>query len=142
MSRSAELPAHGQRAIVLADGSQLVTCRKEIEEGARAMALYVPGLFRLDVTSHPDNLALAVRNLSGGRLLDAPAARLVDAAALPAFAPRPGGDPPVQADLAVTAETQWGTVRARVLLVALADRTRRTVTVTTQAAVRPPRSAR
>lgn len=56
-----ELRSGPKRADVVSGGA-------EVETGARAMLLLAPGLFRLDVRSLEDTVALVVRNLSDAEL--------------------------------------------------------------------------
>ena len=71
------MPAHRQLAVPLPgpDGDQdglVLSATKELEPGARAMALVADGLFRLDVAVTGDTLRTVVRNLSAGELEIAP----------------------------------------------------------------------
>ena len=58
-------PDHRQGDIVLQNGARVLTCTKTLRDGARTAMLHVPGLFRIDVTSHDDSFTIDVRNLSG-----------------------------------------------------------------------------
>ena len=49
--------AHGQLASPLGDGGLAVSAHKLVEEGARALLLYVPGLLRIDVRPVEDDAA-------------------------------------------------------------------------------------
>jgi hypothetical protein len=54
---------HGQLASGLAGGGLALSCHKLIEDGARAMILIAPGLFRLDVRPVEDTLQVMTRSL-------------------------------------------------------------------------------
>lgn len=55
--------AHGQLASALAGGGLVLSAHKLVEEGARALVLIAPGLFRLDVKTSADTLQVATRSL-------------------------------------------------------------------------------
>jgi hypothetical protein len=54
---------HGQLASGLPGGGLALSCHKLVEDGARAMILLAPGLFRLDVRPLEDTLQLMTRSL-------------------------------------------------------------------------------
>jgi hypothetical protein len=54
---------HGQLASGLVGGGLALSCHKLIEDGARAMMLIAPGLFRLDVRPVEDTLQVMTRSL-------------------------------------------------------------------------------
>src|SRR5688500_18887602 len=54
---------HGQLASSIATGGMALSCHKIVEEGARALILYVPGLFRMDVRPVEDTLEIMTRSL-------------------------------------------------------------------------------
>ena len=55
--------AHGQLANALPDGGLALSGHKLVEEGARALLLYVPGLLRIDVCPLEDGLQVIPRAL-------------------------------------------------------------------------------
>jgi hypothetical protein len=55
--------AHGQLATGLAGGGLAVSGHKVVEEGARALLLYVPGVLRIDVCPLEDGLQVIPRVL-------------------------------------------------------------------------------
>jgi hypothetical protein len=55
--------AHGQLASALPDGGLALSGHKLVEEGARALLLYVPGLVRIDVCPLEDGLQVIPRAL-------------------------------------------------------------------------------
>jgi hypothetical protein len=57
---------HGQLASGLPGGGLALSCHKLVEDGARALILLAPGLFRLDVRPVEDTLQLMTRSLSPG----------------------------------------------------------------------------
>lgn len=62
-SATAAGAAHGQIASPLPEGGLAVSAHKLVEEGARAMLLYVPGLLRIDVRPLEDTLQVIPREL-------------------------------------------------------------------------------
>jgi hypothetical protein len=56
-------PRHSQLATALPGGGLAVSCHKLVEDGARTLILYVPGLFRLDVRPLEDTLQVTTRSL-------------------------------------------------------------------------------
>jgi hypothetical protein len=54
---------HGQMASGLVGGGLAISCHKLVEDGARAMILLAPGLFRLDVRPVEDTLQVMTRSL-------------------------------------------------------------------------------
>lgn len=54
---------HGQIASGLAGGGLVLSGQKLVEEGARALVLIAPGLFRLDVKPVDDTLQVITRSL-------------------------------------------------------------------------------
>ncbi len=57
---------HGQLASGLVGGGLALSCQKLVEDGARAMILLAPGLFRLDVRPVEDTLQVMTRSLHAG----------------------------------------------------------------------------
>jgi hypothetical protein len=55
--------AHGQLASALPGGGLALSAHKLVEEGARALLLYVPGLLRIDVCPLEDGLQVIPRVL-------------------------------------------------------------------------------
>jgi hypothetical protein len=53
-----------QRLVVDWPGGRVLSAFTTVEEGARAAALFAPGMFRIDVTPRRDTLRIQVRNLS------------------------------------------------------------------------------
>ncbi len=60
--------AHGQLASGLPDGGLALSGHKIVEEGARALVLYVPGLMRVDVCPLEDGLQVIPRVLGDAGL--------------------------------------------------------------------------
>lgn len=56
--------AHGQLASPLPDHGLALSAHKLVEEGARALLLYVPGLLRIDVRPLEDTLQVIPRELA------------------------------------------------------------------------------
>jgi hypothetical protein len=56
--------AHGQLVSPLPEGGMALSSHKLVEEGARALLLYVPGLLRIDVRPLEDTLQVIPRELS------------------------------------------------------------------------------
>ena len=54
---------HNQLATGLPNGGLVLSCHKVVEEGARALILLAPGLFRLDVRPVEDTLEVMTRAL-------------------------------------------------------------------------------
>lgn len=59
---------HGQLVSALGDGGIALSGHKLVDEGARALLLYVPGVLRLDVKPLEDGLQVLPRQLGGARL--------------------------------------------------------------------------
>jgi hypothetical protein len=57
---------HGQLASGLPGGGLALSCHKLLEDGARALLLIAPGLFRLDVRPSEDTLQVMTRSLHEG----------------------------------------------------------------------------
>jgi hypothetical protein len=55
--------AHGQLATPLPDGGMALSAHKLVEEGARALLLYVPEMLRIDVRPLEDTLQVIPREL-------------------------------------------------------------------------------
>lgn len=55
--------AHGQLASATTSGGLVLTCAKIVEDGARALILLAPGLFRMDVRPVQDSLQVVSRAL-------------------------------------------------------------------------------
>jgi hypothetical protein len=55
--------AHGQLATPLPEGGMALSGHKLVEEGARSLLLYVPGLLRIDVRPLEDTLQVIPREL-------------------------------------------------------------------------------
>jgi hypothetical protein len=53
-----------QRLVVDWPGGTVLSAFTTVEEGARAAALFAPGMFRIDVTPRRDTLRIQIRNLS------------------------------------------------------------------------------
>jgi hypothetical protein len=60
--------AHGQLVSPLRDGGIGLSGHKLVEEGARTLLLYVPGLLRIDVKPLEDGLRVIPRALGGAQL--------------------------------------------------------------------------
>jgi hypothetical protein len=60
--------AHGQLVSPFGDGGIGLSGHKLVEEGARALLLYVPGLVRIDVRPLEDGLRVVPRALGGAQL--------------------------------------------------------------------------
>ena len=60
--------AHGQLASRLAQGGLAVSGHKVVEEGARALLLYIPGVLRIDVCPLEDGLQVIPRVLLDAEL--------------------------------------------------------------------------
>ena len=60
--------AHGQLVSALPDGGIGLSGHKLVDEGARALLLYVPGLVRIDVKPLEDGLRVLPRPLGGAQL--------------------------------------------------------------------------
>jgi len=60
--------AHGQLASRMLDGGIAVSGHKLLEEGARALLLYVPGVLRIDVKSLEDGLLVVPRPLRDAQI--------------------------------------------------------------------------
>jgi hypothetical protein len=60
--------AHGQLSSRMPQGGLAVSGHKVVEEGARALLLYVPGVMRIDVCPLEDGLQVIPRVLSDGDL--------------------------------------------------------------------------
>ena len=60
----AAAPGHGMYASRMDDGATVVTCAKPVEEGSRAMALYVPGIARVDLVAFEDAVQVMIRKLT------------------------------------------------------------------------------
>jgi hypothetical protein len=60
--------AHGQLVSRMLEGGIAVSGHKLLEEGARALLLYVPGLLRIDVKSLEDGLLVVPRALGDAQV--------------------------------------------------------------------------
>ena len=60
--------AHGQLVSALRDGGIGLSGHKLVDEGARALLLYVPGLVRIDVKPLEDGLLVVPRPFGGAQL--------------------------------------------------------------------------
>jgi hypothetical protein len=60
--------AHGQLVSAIAGGGIALSGHKLVEEGARALLLYVPAVVRVDVKPLEDGLLVVPRPLGGARL--------------------------------------------------------------------------
>jgi hypothetical protein len=60
--------AHGQLVSAIRDGGIGLSGHKLVDEGARALLLYVPGLLRIDVKPLEDGLLVVPRSVGGARL--------------------------------------------------------------------------
>jgi hypothetical protein len=60
--------AHGQLASPMPKGGLAVSGHKVVEEGARALLIYVPGVMRIDVCPLEDGLQVIPRPLIDGEL--------------------------------------------------------------------------
>jgi hypothetical protein len=60
--------AHGQLVSAMPDGGIGLSGHKLVEEGARALLLYVPGIVRVDVKPLEDGLLVVPRALAGAQL--------------------------------------------------------------------------
>jgi hypothetical protein len=65
-------PEHRQGDIVLADGSRLFTCTKNLRDGSRTPMLLLPGLFRVDVEGDGDVVRILMRDFTAGKLRGGP----------------------------------------------------------------------
>jgi hypothetical protein len=54
----------------LAGGTRIISVARLVEDGYRAVLVYVPGLFRIDVAPMGDTLRTVMRNLSDRELSD------------------------------------------------------------------------
>lgn len=122
----------GQVEQLLPDGRRLVSAVRVVEDGARAVLLLAPGLFRVDATPGVDMFRITVRPLDPGTAVSSesagrPAARLsssgIDVLDLPLV-----GAAALTVHAAGTVhDVQVGTLR---------DAARATTTLTVQAVVR------
>lgn len=128
----------GQVEQPLPDGRRLVSAMRVVEDGARAVLLLAPGLFRVDatpgvdmfrITVRPLEPAIAVRSESAGR----PAARLLSSGVDVLDLPLVGA-----AALTVHA----GEVVHRIQVGTLRDAARATTTLTVQAVAESSTPAR
>jgi hypothetical protein len=60
-------PGHRQGDFPGSD-SRVFTCTKVLRDGHRTSMLFVPNLFRVDVTGRGDEVEIKMRNLSGGAI--------------------------------------------------------------------------
>ena len=60
--------AHGQLVSAMDDGGIVLSGHKLVDEGARTLLLYLPGVLRIDVKPLEDGLLVAPRSFGGARL--------------------------------------------------------------------------
>jgi hypothetical protein len=123
---------HGQLASGLAGGGLALSCHKLVEDGARALILLAPGLFRLDVRPVQDTLQVMTRALVDGARWGtepAPRTQAEQGAAQPA-------EEPARVAFSFLAELEPRPVLARIEVATTVDRERGVTHFVAQAVVR------
>jgi len=108
---------HGQLASGLPGGGMALSCHKLIEDGARAMLLLAPRLFRLDVRPVEDTLHVMTRALHEGAHWGTGPAAATDYGRKAAETPEPS-----RADFTFYAEVEPRPILARIALLSTVDR--------------------
>jgi hypothetical protein len=111
---------HGQIVSGLVGGGLALSCHKLIEDGARAMILIAPGLFRLDVRPVEDTLQVMTRSLH-----ETPARWGTEEAPITQYGKKSEDSPePHRVEFSYYLEVEPAAVLARILLASTVDRDR------------------
>jgi hypothetical protein len=132
-SASAQAGApHGQLASGLVGGGLSLSCHKLIEDGARALILIAPGLFRLDVRPVEDTLQVMTRSLH-----ETPARWGTEEAPVTQYGKRAEDTPePHRVEFSYYLEVEPAPILARIMLASTVDRDRGLTHFVAQAVVR------
>ena len=123
---------HGQLASGLVGGGLALSCHKLIEDGARAMILIAPGLFRLDVRPVEDTLQVMTRSLHA-----TPARWGTEEAPATQYGKKAEDTPePYRVEFSYYLDVQPAAILARIMLASTVDRDRGLTHFVAQAVVR------